>query len=129
MTKQQLAELAIIEQISVGKTGEIRDIVGFIDCRCGQVAKVVRGKVKVYESCSSCGIKLANGNANTKYILENMRLTSEKPEPAPEVISEHVPENNPEPVPEKRTDTAPKNKPSFLVRLAQAFLAYELFEI
>lgn len=71
------------------RSNQVRDIVGFIDCRCGSVAKVLRGKAQLYEHCPECGLKMANGKKNTEYLFSNMRnteskATEQKQEPDPE---------------------------------------------
>lgn len=70
-----LNSLEVLGKKQVG-TGE-RDLVGFIDCRCGQVAEVYRGKARLYECCPDCGAKMANGAKNTQFIYNNMRKTRE----------------------------------------------------
>lgn len=60
------------------RSNQVRDIVGFIDCRCGAVSRVLRGKAQLYEHCPECGLKMANGKKNTQYLFENMRFTQDK---------------------------------------------------
>lgn len=61
------------------RSNQERDIVGFIDCRCGAVSTVLRGKAQLYEHCPSCGVKMANGKKNTQYLLDNLRTTKDAP--------------------------------------------------
>lgn len=61
----------------ITRGNEERDIVGYIDCRCGAVATVLRGKAQLYEHCPECGLKMANGKKNTEYLYKNMRATVE----------------------------------------------------
>ena len=132
MTLEEIQALTIVEQITMKKTGEISDVIGYIDCRCGLVAYVIRGKVRAYEYCTACGNKLANGNANKAYILANMRGTSQKlistalsvPETLP--IST-VPKSEGEFI--SKDDIPPKPQRNALIRITQTVLEFELFSL
>lgn len=136
MTQEEIQALTIVEQITIKKTGESRDVIGYMDCRCGLVAYVIRGKVKVYEYCTACGNKLANGEANKKYILANMRGTSQKTISTALSVPEAKLISAPEAVVEKvegefisKDDIPSKPQRNALIRITQTVLEFELFSL
>lgn len=126
-------EFEIIEQLTIPKTGNVLNIVGRLQCECGQDGYVVQGKRNLYEYCTQCGTVLCNGKARQERLAARLKaalgLNKPAPEPAPAPEPEPVRDTEPAPAPAVTIPISALGDPEKLrgKSLLQIFLEWKPF--